>query len=37
MNGAAEPFSHPLLRAATPRGWIAQACDQPDVLIDHAN
>ncbi len=28
----------PLLRAATPAGWIARACESPDVLlIDHAN
>ena len=30
--------AHPLLRAATPAGWIARACESPDVLlIDHAN
>jgi tRNA-(ms[2]io[6]A)-hydroxylase len=44
MNAAAAElaaetqFAHPLLRAATPSGWIAQACATPDVLlIDHAN
>jgi tRNA 2-(methylsulfanyl)-N6-isopentenyladenosine37 hydroxylase len=36
MSGA--PFSHPLLRAATPAGWIDEACRRFDVLlIDHAN
>jgi tRNA-(ms[2]io[6]A)-hydroxylase len=35
---AASVFSHPLLRVATPAGWIAQARALPDVLlIDHAN
>jgi tRNA 2-(methylsulfanyl)-N6-isopentenyladenosine37 hydroxylase len=35
MSAAA---AHPLLRAATPAGWIARACESPDVLlIDHAN
>jgi tRNA 2-(methylsulfanyl)-N6-isopentenyladenosine37 hydroxylase len=35
MSGAA---AHPLLRAATPAGWLAQAQCSPDVLlIDHAN
>ena len=30
--------AHPLLRAATPAAWIAQACALPDMLlIDHAN
>ncbi len=30
--------AHPLLRAQTPAGWIARACESPDVLlIDHAN
>lgn len=30
--------AHPLLRAATPKSWIARACELPDVLIiDHAN
>lgn len=34
----AERFEHPLLQAATPAAWIAQACALPDVLlIDHAN
>jgi tRNA 2-(methylsulfanyl)-N6-isopentenyladenosine37 hydroxylase len=33
-----EAAAHPLLRAATPAGWIARACESPDVLlIDHAN
>ena len=37
MSSAAV-FAHPLLRAATPPAWIAQACALPDVLlIDHAN
>jgi tRNA 2-(methylsulfanyl)-N6-isopentenyladenosine37 hydroxylase len=31
-------FAHPLLRAATPAAWIAEACALPEVLlIDHAN
>jgi tRNA 2-(methylsulfanyl)-N6-isopentenyladenosine37 hydroxylase len=31
-------FAHPLLRAATPDAWVAQACALPQVLlIDHAN
>ena len=31
-------FAHPLLRAATPPAWIAEACALPEVLlIDHAN
>ena len=31
-------FAHPLLRAATPDTWVAQACALPEVLlIDHAN
>ena len=30
--------AHPLLRAATPEAWIAQACAMPHtLLIDHAN
>ena len=30
--------AHPLLRAATPDAWVAQACALPHVLlIDHAN
>lgn len=30
--------AHPLLQAATPEAWIAQACSMPDtLLIDHAN
>ena len=30
--------AHPLLKAATPASWIAQACAESDVLlIDHAN
>jgi len=33
-----EAAAHPLLRAATPAGWIARACESLDVLlIDHAN
>lgn len=37
MSSAAA-FAHPLLRAATPAAWIAQACALPEVLlIDHAN
>ena len=37
-RGAAAPFSHPLLRTATPGAWIALACGSPDILlIDHAN
>jgi tRNA-(ms[2]io[6]A)-hydroxylase len=35
---AAAPLDHPLLRAATPDTWVAQACSLPDLLlIDHAN
>ena len=35
---AGAAFEHPLLRAATPPAWIAEACALPDVLlIDHAN
>jgi tRNA 2-(methylsulfanyl)-N6-isopentenyladenosine37 hydroxylase len=38
MSGAAAGFMHPLLRVATPDGWIAHACASADVLlIDHAN
>ena len=38
MNGAAVPFAHPLLRAATPAGWVEKARTSQDVLlIDHAN
>jgi len=38
MSPAAAAFAHPLLRAATPAGWVACACAQPEVLlIDHAN
>jgi len=38
VSRAAAPFTHPLLRVPTPAGWIAQACESPDVLlIDHAN
>jgi tRNA 2-(methylsulfanyl)-N6-isopentenyladenosine37 hydroxylase len=30
--------AHPLLRAATPSAWVAQACTLPEVLLtDHAN
>jgi tRNA-(ms[2]io[6]A)-hydroxylase len=37
MSGAAA-FAHPLLRAATPAEWIAEARALPEVLlIDHAN
>jgi tRNA-(ms[2]io[6]A)-hydroxylase len=36
--GALAQFEHPLLRAATPAAWVAQACAAPDILlIDHAN
>ena len=35
---SAGKFEHPLLRAATPDAWVAQACAHPDILlIDHAN
>src|SRR5271167_3873549 len=38
MSPAAAAFAHPLLRAATPAGWVACACAQPEILlIDHAN
>jgi tRNA-(ms[2]io[6]A)-hydroxylase len=38
VSRAADAFTHPLLRVPTPAGWIAQACEMPDVLlIDHAN
>ena len=38
MSRAASPFAHPLLRAATPAGWIEKARTSQDVLlIDHAN
>jgi len=34
----ADALRQPLLRAATPDAWIAQACTSPDILlIDHAN
>jgi tRNA 2-(methylsulfanyl)-N6-isopentenyladenosine37 hydroxylase len=37
MNPAGN-FEHPLLEAATPDAWLAQACALSDVLlIDHAN
>jgi tRNA-(ms[2]io[6]A)-hydroxylase len=37
-SGASAGFVHPVLRAATPASWIAQACAASDVLlIDHAN
>jgi tRNA-(ms[2]io[6]A)-hydroxylase len=37
MSSAAA-FAHPLLRAATPVAWIAEACAHQEVLlIDHAN
>jgi tRNA-(ms[2]io[6]A)-hydroxylase len=35
---SAVKFEHPLLRAATPDAWVAQACAHRDILlIDHAN
>ena len=35
---SAARFAHPLLRAATPDAWVAQACALPEILlIDHAN
>jgi tRNA-(ms[2]io[6]A)-hydroxylase len=35
---ASARFVHPLLRAATPAAWVAQACAASDILlIDHAN
>jgi tRNA-(ms[2]io[6]A)-hydroxylase len=38
VTGAAAPFAHPLLRLATPAGWVDKACATQDVLlIDHAN
>jgi tRNA 2-(methylsulfanyl)-N6-isopentenyladenosine37 hydroxylase len=38
VSRAAAAFTHPLLRVPTPAGWIAQACEMPEVLlIDHAN
>ena len=38
MTRAAVPFAHPLLRAATPAGWLECARASQDVLlIDHAN
>lgn len=38
MSGAAQAFSHALLRVPTPAAWVAAACANPDVLlIDHAN
>jgi tRNA-(ms[2]io[6]A)-hydroxylase len=38
MISAEAQFAHPLLRVATPAGWTAQACAQPELLlIDHAN
>jgi tRNA 2-(methylsulfanyl)-N6-isopentenyladenosine37 hydroxylase len=34
----ANRFAHPLLRAATPAAWLAEARAQPDILlVDHAN
>jgi tRNA-(ms[2]io[6]A)-hydroxylase len=37
MSGAAA-FAHPLLRAATPVAWIAEARAHPEMLLlDHAN
>jgi tRNA-(ms[2]io[6]A)-hydroxylase len=36
--GVPAQFVHPLLRAATPAAWVAQACAASDLLlIDHAN
>ena len=38
MTQGTAPFTHPLLRVATPAGWIDKACASPEVLlIDHAN
>jgi tRNA-(ms[2]io[6]A)-hydroxylase len=38
VTPAAAPFAHPLLRVATPAGWVLKACASPDLLlIDHAN
>lgn len=38
MTLAAASFAHPLLRVATPAGWVEHACATRDVLlIDHAN
>ena len=38
MTLAAAPFAHPLLRVATPEGWLVQARATRDLLlIDHAN
>jgi tRNA 2-(methylsulfanyl)-N6-isopentenyladenosine37 hydroxylase len=38
VTRAAMPFAHPLLRAATPAGWLERARASQDVLlIDHAN
>jgi tRNA-(ms[2]io[6]A)-hydroxylase len=38
QEGAGVSVEHPLLRVATPRAWIARACELPDILlIDHAN
>ena len=38
MTQGTAPFTHPLLRVATPAGWIDEACASPEVLlIDHAN
>ena len=32
------PFGHPLLRIATPDGWVREACVSRDLLLlDHAN
>jgi tRNA 2-(methylsulfanyl)-N6-isopentenyladenosine37 hydroxylase len=37
MSGSAG-FAHPLLRAATPDAWLAEACALPELLlVDHAN
>ncbi len=38
MTRAAAPFAHPVLRVATPLGWLRMACKSRDMLlIDHAN
>jgi tRNA 2-(methylsulfanyl)-N6-isopentenyladenosine37 hydroxylase len=38
MTASSAELAHPLLRAATPSAWLAQACALPEVLLtDHAN
>jgi tRNA-(ms[2]io[6]A)-hydroxylase len=38
VSSAASPFTHPLLRAATPEAWLDLARESQDtLLIDHAN